>query len=91
MKLAIKPVSIDLQTADMIDVQVNALRLNDSAEIHVDFLKDNGTVTIDNVPMPDMERIAQKQFVLTGVDYQAWNDDAYVIDYVLTKYGLAKA
>ncbi len=91
MKLNIIPVAIDLQMADIIEIQINALRLNDSAEIHVDFFKDKGLIIINGASVPNYERIAQKQFVIAGADYQAWNDDQYVIDYVMNKFGLTLA
>lgn len=90
MKLSIEQKTFEGQTVDTIDIQVNALRLNDSAEIHVDFMKDNGEITIQGQTFPSFEHITKKMFVLAGAEYQGWNDDQYIIDYVLTKYGLVQ-
>jgi hypothetical protein len=88
MKIAIQNKTVEGQIANAIDIQINAVRLNDSAEIHVDFMKENGTIQINGQTVPNIERITQKQFVIAGAEYQAWNNDQYIIDYVLNKYGL---
>ena len=90
MKLTIQDKAIEGQVADNIDIQINALRLNDSAEIHVDFMKDNGIITIQDQSFPSFEHITKKMFVIAGEEYQGWNDDQYIIDFVLNKYGLVQ-
>ncbi|MHB1050985.1 MAG: hypothetical protein ACYC09_12970 [Bacteroidota bacterium] len=84
----IQEVTIDLQKADEIDIQINAVRLNDSAEIHVTFYKDKGETVIDGQAQNNHEQIARKQFVVAGEEYMGWNDDQYIIDLVMNKYGL---
>ena len=49
-------------------------------------------VTISATLFENKMFIDAKQYILTGFDYTNWmNDDAYIVDYVLTKLGLTQS
>ena len=72
--LNIEPKQINLE-ARKISIKVLYLELNNNAIIKVESFSQND------------ELIDTKQFDLNGSDYQNWNNDDFLIQYVCDKYG----
>ena len=72
--LNIEPKQITLE-AYKISIKVLYLELNNNAIIKVESFSQNN------------ELIDTKQFDLNGSDYQNWNNDDFLIQYVCDKYG----
>ncbi len=70
----IEPKQINL-VAHKISVKVLHLELNSNAIIKVESFSENN------------ELLESKQFILDGYDYQNWNNDDFLIQYVCDKYG----
>ena len=58
-----------------ISIRVLYLELNNNAIIKVESFSQNNEILDTN------------QFILDGEDYQNWNNDDYLIQYVCNKYG----
>jgi hypothetical protein len=71
---------VTVKTASKIAINVIRVELFQKAEIRVNFLEDNGG------------SIDVKVLVMEGDDYSGWmNDDQYVVNWVLAKFGLSSS
>jgi hypothetical protein len=71
---------VTVKTISKIAIYVVRVDLFQKAEIHVNFLEDNGC------------SIDVKVLVMEGEDYSSWaSDDQYVVDWVLTKLELSSS
>ena len=79
MNVATKPFATLGRMIVAVVITIVNVDLNASAQISVDAIDSDGNVHNHQV------------LGLSGEDYQGWNDDAFIVDYVLGKLGLERA
>ena len=91
----IQPIQFWNKQAELIYIQVNNVRLNQSANIYYQ-LRVAPIVTEATEESPQTishsETLKEGNLTIEGEDYQGWGaDDSYIVDIVISKLGLVKA
>ena len=95
MMQKIEPIQFWNKQAELIYIQVNNVRLNQSANIYYQ-LRVAPIVTEATEGSPKTvshsETLKEGSLIIEGEDYQGWGaDDSYMVDMVIEKLGLVKA